>query len=481
MQVHRDTPVRFRVGDGPRALALQGTRAYVATAFPPRLHIVDITDPLAATFPADANFDGVSDVILRSIDLPADVATQTVRAVAVQGDFAYVLTNDLGNALGTLQVVSIRDPATAAVVHSLTLPVPRPTGLVVAGEVAYVPAGTAGLLVLALRDPARPVLVTTLGDPDPADAETIELASGLALAGDFAYVVETHRQQATGAQEDRFTVLDLRDPLAPRRRGSVALPLVARSASSTLATSGAGLTVAGDFAYLARDILGLQVVDIRHPDAPRLAGLLPTRSQAVQVTAVGDRLYVLDSVTTLEVIQGPGPDRTDTDGDGVIDFFDAFPLDPTESQDTDRDGLGDTADPDDDNDGFPDTARAAGHPAHRSRRCAQLSRTPAACRHHHPGGGCRQHPPGAAAQRHPGSPVPGAQRGAPGPAHGQPAAGGPGAGAGRNLLGADHAGDLPPRSQWAGRADLARRRDRGPGCGVDGHGGPGHLQPRPGY
>ena len=46
-------------------------------------------------------------------------------------------------------------------------------------------------------------------------------------------------------------------------------------------------------------------------------------------------------VTTLEVIQGPGPDRTDTDGDGVLDFFDAFPLDPTESQDTDRDGLGD--------------------------------------------------------------------------------------------------------------------------------------------
>ena len=361
-QVHRDTPVLFRTGDGPRALALRGTRAYVATAFPPRLHIVDITNPRAATFPADANLDGVADVILRSIDLPADVAAQTVRAVVVQGDFAYMLTNDLGNALGTLQVVSIRDPSTAQVVHSLTLPVPRPTGLVVAGQVAYVPAGTAGLLVLALRDPSRPVLVTTLGDPAPADADTIELASGLALAGDFAYVVETHRQQATGVQEDRFTVLDLRDPLAPQRRGSVALPLVARSASSTLATSGAGLTVAGDFAYLARGILGLQVVDIRHPDAPRLAGRLPTRSQAMQVTAVGDRLYVLDSVTTLEVIQGPGLDRTDTDGDGVLDFFDAFPLDPTESQDIDRDGRGDHADPDSDNDGFPNVAELQATP-----------------------------------------------------------------------------------------------------------------------
>ena len=134
----------------------------------------------------------------------------------------------------------------------------------------------------------------------------------------------------------------------------MALPVVTRSASSTLETFGAGLTVAGAFAYLARGTLGLQVVDIRHPDAPRLAGRLPTRSQAVQVMAVGDRLYVLDRVTTLHVLQGPGADLTDTDGDGVIDFFNAFPTDPRETQDTDRDRLGDTTDPDDDNDGFPD-------------------------------------------------------------------------------------------------------------------------------
>jgi hypothetical protein len=355
VQEHRDTPVRFPSPGGfPRALALRGNRAYVATATPPRLHIVDITNPLAATFPADTNFDRVSEVILRSIDLPAAVQNQTVRAVAVQGDFAYVLTNDLGNALGTLQVISLREPATARVVQSLTLPVPRPTGLVVAGEVAYVPAGTAGLLVLALRDPARPVLATTLGDPDPTDAVAIEIASGMALAGDVAYVVETHRHRDTGVQDERFTVLDLRDPLAPQRRGAVSLLVETRSASSTLGTSGAGLTVAGAFAYLARGTLGLQVVDIRHPDAPRLAGLLNTPSQALQVTTAGDRLYVLDSAFTLQVVQGPGMALTDTDGDGVIDFFDAFPTDPSETQDTDRDGMGDTTDPDDDNDGFAD-------------------------------------------------------------------------------------------------------------------------------
>tara|TARA_Y100000296_G_C5176920_1_gene260631 strand:+ start:62 stop:349 length:288 start_codon:yes stop_codon:yes gene_type:complete len=44
----------------------------------------------------------------------------------------------------------------------------------------------------------------------------------------------------------------------------------------------------------------------------------------------------------------------DTDSDGVTDDIDHFPLDPTESVDTDNDGLGNNADTDDDNDGVLD-------------------------------------------------------------------------------------------------------------------------------
>jgi hypothetical protein len=43
----------------------------------------------------------------------------------------------------------------------------------------------------------------------------------------------------------------------------------------------------------------------------------------------------------------------DSDGDGVPDNEDAFPADPSESQDTDNDGIGDNADADRDGDGFP--------------------------------------------------------------------------------------------------------------------------------
>jgi hypothetical protein len=44
----------------------------------------------------------------------------------------------------------------------------------------------------------------------------------------------------------------------------------------------------------------------------------------------------------------------DTDGDGVADTQDAFPLDPTEWLDTDGDGIGNNADTDDDGDGVSD-------------------------------------------------------------------------------------------------------------------------------
>lgn len=49
-------------------------------------------------------------------------------------------------------------------------------------------------------------------------------------------------------------------------------------------------------------------------------------------------------------------DDVDDDGDGVADGDDAFPADPSESRDTDGDGLGDDfADLDDDGDGIPDS------------------------------------------------------------------------------------------------------------------------------
>jgi len=62
-----------------------------------------------------------------------------------------------------------------------------------------------------------------------------------------------------------------------------------------------------------------------------------------------------DGLTNLEeFIAGTLPHNPDSDGDSVLDGQDAFPTNPNESVDTDRNGVGNNADPDDDGDGMPD-------------------------------------------------------------------------------------------------------------------------------
>ena len=74
--------------------------------------------------------------------------------------------------------------------------------------------------------------------------------------------------------------------------------------------------------------------------------------------------YTFNSVTGDHTIAvsfvyvDPNPD---SDGDGVPDGQDAFPLDPDETIDTDGDGIGNNADNDDDGDGMPDAWEIVNH------------------------------------------------------------------------------------------------------------------------
>lgn len=81
-----------------------------------------------------------------------------------------------------------------------------------------------------------------------------------------------------------------------------------------------------------------------------------TASTTVNIT-VTDDFNTCSSIPTPPAPGGGGSDSVvvDTDGDGVEDSVDAFPLDPLEWLDTDGDGIGNNSDPDDDNDGFEDS------------------------------------------------------------------------------------------------------------------------------
>jgi parallel beta-helix repeat protein len=325
-------------------LALANTQLYVGANAAtedggPRLYVLDISMPRTPRK-------------LGQVDLPAAVRNHRIKGVAVQHGFAYVVTGAATANSGSLQVIDVRQPHRPSVVGFVyALPGP-PVDIAVTGDVAYVPAETAGLLIFDLSDPGNPQLLASLGDPDPFDNVETGFFSGITLTGDLAYVIETRCEpqcdSAEAQVENYFTVLDLHMPTAPQRRGVVQT----RVSLSVIGVAPA-IAVAGQFAYVVQSAFGLRAIDIGDPDAPRLIGKVVTPGQAVNVETRETLIYVTDQLFGLQVIQGP-VELDDTDGDGVIDFFDAFPTDPAEFQDTDRDGIGDVADLDDDNDGFSD-------------------------------------------------------------------------------------------------------------------------------
>jgi hypothetical protein len=335
------------------SIVLQGTHAYVGTTFA-RVLIVDISNPRAPDFATDTDGDGLPNVVLGLLEL-SNFADPIV-GIAIQGPLLYAISNTRRAAPASFYVVDVREPTAPRLLSATVLPTPNPPGLAVAGDTAYIAAEGEGLLVFDVHDPTRPTRVATLRDADPADDTEVLFVSQVRLAGDFAYVVEKRRHQLTQEAEDFFTVIDVRTATAPKRRGALRL----RSASEQLFVN--GLSVSGPFAYVGRGAFGIEAVDIRDPDTPRSVGFVRTPSVARNVTTAGALLYVSDLTFGLQVLQGPGADVTDTDGDAIPDFFDAFPLDPTESQDSDGDRMGNNADPDDDNDSFSDAEEAAATP-----------------------------------------------------------------------------------------------------------------------
>jgi len=342
----------------PTSVARNGNRLYVGTFIPEHLYVLDISHPRAPDFGADRDGNGVPDVVLGSVALPPDLGA---RALAVAGRGVYAITASFTpGRFATLHVVDVAQDTQPRLLRTIDLPVLNPTGLAVAGDVVYVGARAAGVLVFDVHEPSAPRLVGSVGDPDPADTIAVSVVAGPVVTGQFAYFLETHQEQRTGQVTEHFVVLDMHNPLAPVRRGTVPLHGVTRE--SVLGIVGTRLAVAGSFAYVTRGAMGLQAIDISQPDAPRPVGVIATPSLALSVAAADQVLYVTDAIAGLQVLRGPGPDEPDTDGDGIIDFFDAFPTDPTEWQDTDGDRVGDNADPDTDNDGFTDAEEAAATP-----------------------------------------------------------------------------------------------------------------------
>ncbi|HEX8680684.1 MAG TPA: hypothetical protein VF707_00110 [Ardenticatenaceae bacterium] len=196
--------------------------------------------------------------------------------VAVQGNYAYV-------GIGThLNVLEVSDPAQPLLVgQSSVLPF-APNDIVVIGNYAYVAA--TDVYILDLSDPSAPTLVGTYQEPTNARAVRIE------VVGDYAFVAVSPLRDSWGPTTGTgLRILDISNPAVPT------------SVSFSWTEDAVDVAVAGDYAYVLDgypncsrqcNVGYLRIIDISNPAAPVGVSVYTTRGWSDQVEVAGDYAYV---------------------------------------------------------------------------------------------------------------------------------------------------------------------------------------------
>jgi hypothetical protein len=198
-------------------------------------------------------------VVLSRLGSLAIAPTNELWDVRLVGDFAYVAAGSEG-----LKVVDVRDPANPRRVGEM-IP-PRPARRIdVAGNHAYVVAGF-DLDVVDVEDPTRPVRVSSTRLPGTFNQMVIR------VVGSLAYI-------ASGPAG--LLIVDVSDPAAPRLLGSWNSPGLAL-----------GVDVVDGFAYLADQNSGLRILDVRDPARPVSVAVQSTPGPASDVRVVAGFAHV---------------------------------------------------------------------------------------------------------------------------------------------------------------------------------------------
>ena len=154
----------------------------------------------------------------------------------------------------------------------------------VSGNFAYVAAGSAGLQVVDVSNPAAPLIVGAHSTPGNAN--------DVRIVGNTAYV-------ADGSAG--LTLLDVSTPGAPAIIGNVDTPGEAQD-----------VMVIGNRAYVADGAGGLQIIDVGNPAAPAILGSIATLGPAKGVDVSGNLAVVAEgspssAVTVFDVSNAASP------------------------------------------------------------------------------------------------------------------------------------------------------------------------------
>ena len=324
--------------DKAYGVAVAGDYAYVAD-YDKGLQVINIVDSTNPQIVGHKDMDG------------------TAYGVAVAGDYAYVANDYAG-----LQVINIADSTNPQIVgHKDTNGSAK--GVAVAGDYAYVADDYRGLQVIknepnknpAVSDVAKAAATDTtivfktkdfiakFTDPDDDSLAKIKVLSlpkhGTLKLSDNDVVVN---QQIISEDLEHLTFTpeeywigdtsfewngcdgDLYATTAAKVNIKIVNTLAPVLISSLITGDEAyGITLAGDYAYVADGKSGLKIVNVAAPSAPKLIGNLDTDGYAYDVVVMEDYAYVADGWSGLKIINITSPsapelvDSLDTDGSAV--------------------------------------------------------------------------------------------------------------------------------------------------------------------
>jgi hypothetical protein len=144
----------------------------------------------------------------------------------------------------------------------------------VVGSYAYIAAGSAGLAIVDIHDPASPQTV--------GQWLTQRVSYGVAVSGHYAYVADWD----AGLQ-----IIDVANPSAPTLAAQIDTPGLAY-----------GVAIDGHYVYIADGAAGVEVVDtFNNPPSSAIVGTTDTPGTAYKIAVRGDVLYIADD-TSVQIV-----------------------------------------------------------------------------------------------------------------------------------------------------------------------------------
>lgn len=208
-----------------------------------------------------------------------------VEDIFVQGNYAYLAAGRAG-----LRIVDIAEPARPVEVGAFTPPADplwAADRVTVQGNYAYIAAGPAGLRIIDISAPARPVEVGRYQAPGRP--------TGVKIVGNYAYLL--WRVCDYPPCLGRLILLDISNPARPALL-KIYGDLNARD-----------IDISGNYAYLAAGADGLHVLDISNPAVPVEVGYLYIASPDTRAIKVINTYAYLLSYTSLKIVDLSDPTR----------------------------------------------------------------------------------------------------------------------------------------------------------------------------